>query len=124
MPGSNSVRRALVVEDDGPIRRLLRAVFGHFGFEVQDADSAKAAISILGTTRFDLIVIEAGLKGMSGTDLLRHLRNHDNPITVLMLTNDDGSEILRWRQEGERLEYVWKPFTLDSMRAAVGRLTS
>ena len=82
--------RILVVDDDVGIRELLSTCLRRAGFEVLSAASGEFALEVLAADRVDLVVLDAGLPGISGTDVVRVLRQ--TPLTaslpVILLTGN------------------------------------
>jgi len=114
--------RILVVEDDIPLTRQIAAALtetGHDPIVVHDGESA------LDRTReslFDLVIIDIGLPGIDGFELLRRLRSHNDASRVLMLTA--RSEV-KDRVIGLQLgadDYLPKPFAMQELVARVRAL--
>jgi CheY-like chemotaxis protein/CHASE3 domain sensor protein len=66
-------RRLLVVDDDAASRTAVRSMLRGEGVEIDEADSAEAALRMTGEAKYDCIVLDLGLPGMSGMELLEHL---------------------------------------------------
>ena len=62
--------KVLVVDDEPPIRKLLRMGLGTQGYQTIDAANAKAALELMAETP-DLVILDLGLPDMQGLDLLR-----------------------------------------------------
>ncbi|RLT39116.1 MAG: DNA-binding response regulator [Chloroflexi bacterium] len=108
----------LVVDADPLVRELIGAVLRVDGAEVSEAVSAEAALEMLGDTQFDLMILDVGLPGLSGFEVLRVLRERSD-IPVMMLT---GSATLAERVAGFDLgadDYVLKPIEVQE----IGRRT-
>ncbi len=106
---TNSVR-ILVVDDEGPIRRLLRKFLEEAGFATRLAESVAAARLELDTAQFDLVLCDLDMPGESGLELLRYLKTSCPDTGRVMVTGTSDPEIA-----GEILEigvygYILKPF--------------
>src|SRR3989441_11948832 len=82
--GPTEQAKILVVEDDPDIRKILELYLGEKGFRVKIADGAPRALELLGEEPIDLILSDVRMPGMSGLDLLRHVKEQD-PDTQLVL---------------------------------------
>lgn len=114
--------RILLVEDDellgsGVADALERAHYAHAW--VQDGREAWALAS---SEPFDLIILDLGLPGMDGMELLKRLRQSDNPVSVLILSARDAprDRILGLNQGAD--DYLIKPFELDELLARIRAL--
>lgn len=81
--------RLLLVEDDPLLGDGLRAALGDAGFAVTWVRDGKAALGVLGAGAFAVMVLDIGLPGMSGMEVLRELRANGNMLPVLILTARD-----------------------------------
>ena len=79
--------RILVVDDDAPIRLLMRTVLREYGFDSVDAAGGEQAIALARQTTPDLILLDRNMPGMSGDETLRALRAEprlaDVPVLIL-----------------------------------------
>src|SRR5512142_880543 len=82
--------KVLVVDDEPPIRKLLRMGLGTQGYQTVDASSAKAALELI-SDKPDLVILDLGLPDMQGLELLRQIRarREDLPIVVLSSRGDE-----------------------------------
>jgi two-component system KDP operon response regulator KdpE len=114
--------RVLVIDDEPPIRKLLRMGLGTQGHEVLEAPNGKAGLSSLAQNP-DLIILDLGLPDIGGLDLLRTIRarNERVPIVVLSSRGDEAGKVAALDLGAD--DYVTKPFGMDEllarMRAAV-----
>jgi DNA-binding NtrC family response regulator len=111
------VARILIVDDDRSIRRTLEKFLGGEGFDVTTAQDAPGAIaSAMGT---DLMLLDLGLPGGSGFDVLGALQNRsDAPTIVVVTARDDMQSTVKAIQLGA-YEYMVKPVDIDRLRDVV-----
>lgn len=111
--------RILVVDDEPPIRRLLRASLGSQGFEVIEASDGAEANARLAEALPDLIVLDLGLPDVSGQTLLRQWRERDVATPVLILSSrTDEAGIVEALEIGAD-DYVTKPFGTRELVARI-----
>src|ERR1019366_195717 len=86
--------RVLIVDDEPPIRKLLRMGLATQGYQILEAHNGKAALELTGE-KPDLIILDLGLPDMQGLDLLRTLRtrNEGVPIVVLSSRDDETTKV-------------------------------
>jgi two-component system, OmpR family, KDP operon response regulator KdpE len=108
--------KVLVVDDEPPIRKLLRAGLGTQGYQTIDAPSAKAALELM-AERPDLVILDLGLPDMQGLDLLRQIRarREDVPIVVLSSRGDEAAKVEALDIGAD--DYVTKPFGMEELLA-------
>jgi two-component system KDP operon response regulator KdpE len=108
--------KVLVVDDEPPIRRLLRMGLGTQGYQTIDAPSAKAALDLLAETP-DIVILDLGLPDMEGLELLRQIRmqREDLPIVVLSSRGDETAKVEALDLGAD--DYVTKPFGMDELLA-------
>jgi len=101
--------KILVVEDDPDIRKILELFLGEKGFRVKIADGAPRALELLGEEPIDVILSDVRMPGMSGLDLLRHVKEQDPDIQlVLMSAYSSVKDAVEAIQLGAA-DYVEKP---------------
>jgi DNA-binding response OmpR family regulator len=81
--------RVLIVEDNALMGAGLRSALGRSGFEIVWVRDGEAALKILATETFLALVLDVGLPGMSGLEVLQILRSDGNKLPVLVLTARD-----------------------------------
>ncbi|OBQ74086.1 response regulator transcription factor [Mesorhizobium sp. WSM3873] len=109
----------LVVDDEPPIRRLLRVGLGSQGYAVSEAPNAKAAIELMQAQRPDLILLDLGLPGMTGLELLGKWRDDGLDIPVVILSSrTDEAGIVQALEIGAD-DYVTKPFGMNELVARI-----
>ena len=108
--------KILVVDDEPPIRKLLRTGLGAQGYEVLDAPSGKAALELL-AKKPDLVILDLGLPDIDGLELLRRIRELQGslPIVVLSSRGDEAGKVAALDLGAD--DYVTKPFGMDELLA-------
>jgi two-component system KDP operon response regulator KdpE len=110
--------RVLVVDDEPPIRKLLRMGLGTQGYEILEAPNGKTALE-LAARKPDLIILDLGLPDMQGLELLRQLRGQNErvPIVVLSSRGDEAAKVQALDLGAD--DYVTKPFGMDELLARI-----
>jgi two-component system, OmpR family, KDP operon response regulator KdpE len=109
--------RVLVIDDEPPIRKLLRVGLSAHGYQTIEASSGKMALELLGREPPDLIVLDLGLPDMQGHELLRTMRARNDrvPIVVLSSRDDEAGKVQALDSGAD--DYVTKPFGMDELLA-------
>lgn len=118
--------RVLVVDDEPPILRALAANLRARGFETDLAPTGEDALKTAARHRPDVVVLDLGLPGMSGIDVIEGLRGWTTvPIIVLSARNTEREKVAALDAGAD--DYVTKPFGMDELfarlRAALRRGT-
>jgi two-component system KDP operon response regulator KdpE len=108
--------KVLVVDDEPPIRKLLRMGLGTQGYQTIDAPNAKAALDLMAEMP-DLVILDLGLPDMQGLDLLRAIRarREELPIVVLSSREDEAVKVKALDLGAD--DYVTKPFGMEELLA-------
>jgi two-component system KDP operon response regulator KdpE len=108
--------RVLVIDDEPPIRKLLRMGLTAQGYQILEAPNAKSALNLL-AERPDLVILDLGLPDMLGHDLLRAIRTRDDrvPIVVLSSRGDEAGKVQALDLGAD--DYITKPFGMDELLA-------
>ncbi|HEY8276221.1 MAG TPA: response regulator transcription factor [Methyloceanibacter sp.] len=108
--------KVLVVDDEPPIRKLLRTGLGMEGYETIDAPNAKAALELLADDP-DLVILDLGLPDMQGLELLRQIRDLKQNVPIVVLSSR-GDEVVKVQAlDLGADDYVTKPFGMDELLA-------
>jgi two-component system KDP operon response regulator KdpE len=110
--------KVLVVDDEPPIRKLLRMGLETQGYQTMDAANAKAALELM-SGKPDLVILDLGLPDMQGLELLRQIRaaREDLPIVVLSSRGDEVAKVAALDQGAD--DYVTKPFGMEELLARI-----
>jgi two-component system KDP operon response regulator KdpE len=113
-----SAGRILVVDDDPQIRRVLKVTLTGQGFEVDDARTGEDALDRLREPRFDLVLLDINLPGMSGLDVCRAIRSGSEIAIVMLTVRDDEADTVEALDAGAD-DYVTKPFKPSELTARI-----
>jgi DNA-binding response OmpR family regulator len=102
--------RVLVVDDDGALRHAITSLLDQAGYQAEQASDGAEALRKLQQQSVDLLLLDIGLPGISGLDVLAELRTHAAPPRVVMMTADDTPEPLLRSFRGQAYRFVRKPF--------------
>jgi two-component system KDP operon response regulator KdpE len=110
--------KVLVVDDEPPIRKLLRLGLGTQGYEILDAPSGKAALELI-AQKPDLVILDLGLPDIEGLELLRQIRQRSEgvPIVVLSSRGEEAAKVQALDLGAD--DYVTKPFGMDELLARI-----
>lgn len=119
MTGTGDRTPLLVVDDEPPIRRLLRTSLKAEGFEVLEAESAKAALAAIEAQKPEIVILDLGLPDLDGLDVIRHIREGGSklPIVVLSSRGDERGKVEALELGAD--DYVTKPFGIAELVARI-----
>jgi two-component system response regulator PhoP len=114
--------RILVVEDEPELRRQVSERLEREGYQVQGTGEGNEGLYLAGEYAFDAAIIDIGLPGISGIEVIRRLRKKGRLLPVLVLTARG-----RWQDKVEGLEagaddYLTKPFQMEELLARLKAL--
>jgi len=112
------VTRVLVVDDEPPIVRAVAANLRVRGYEVLTAASGEAALAAAETHQPDCVVLDLGLPGIDGLEVLRRLRTWtDVPVVVLTAVDGERDKVTALDLGAD--DYVTKPFGVAELMARI-----
>ena len=108
--------KVLVIDDEPPIRKLLKMGLSTQGYQVLEAPNGKVALEAL-VQKPDLVILDLGLPDIQGHDLLRTIRarNESVPIMVLSSRGDEAGKVQALDLGAD--DYVTKPFGMEELLA-------
>jgi len=108
--------RILVVDDDAHIVRTLEIMLQGDGHEVLSAKSAEEALERIERQSVDIALVDLQLPGMSGTALLRRLRDAHRDVQAVIITAHGSIETAVEAMKEGAFDYLTKPFSPDQVR--------
>jgi two-component system response regulator MprA len=118
----NDRPRILLVDDEPAVLQALSRAFALERYQVDTADDGTAALEALAAGRFDTIVLDVTMPGVSGIDVCRRLRASGDRSPVLMLTARDAIDDRVAGLDAGADDYLVKPFALRELMARVRAL--
>ncbi|KAA0679922.1 response regulator transcription factor [Azospirillum brasilense] len=111
--------RVLVVDDEPPIRRFLRTTLSAQGYDIAEAADGAGALEAVRRRPPDLLVLDLGLPGIGGLEVIRRLRADGvaAPIIVLSSRADEAGKVEALDLGAD--DYVTKPFGMDELLARI-----
>lgn len=108
--------KVLVIDDEPPIRKLLRMGLSTQGYEILEAPSGKVALELLAQNPA-LVILDLGLPDIQGHELLRTIRSRNEavPIVVLSSREDEAGKVQALDLGAD--DYITKPFGMDELLA-------
>lgn len=108
--------KVLVIDDEPPIRKLLRMGLTTQGYQIVEAPNGKTALELL-EQKPDLVILDLGLPDIQGHELLRMIRarNEAVPIVVLSSRGDEAGKVQALDYGAD--DYVTKPFGMEELLA-------
>jgi two-component system KDP operon response regulator KdpE len=109
--------RILVIDDEPPIRKLLRVGLSAHGYQIVEASNGKMALDRLSEQAPDLVILDLGLPDMEGHELLRTMRTRNDSVPIVVLSSRDDETGKVQALDSGADDYVTKPFGMDELLA-------
>jgi two-component system KDP operon response regulator KdpE len=111
--------RVLVIDDEPAIRRFLRTSLTAQGYSLLEAEDGEKGLAMLQRNAVDVLVLDLGLPGIGGLDVLRKLRASGSvlPVIVLSSRDDETGKVMALDMGAD--DYVAKPFGMEELLARI-----
>jgi len=119
---SQAKTRILIVDDAGPVVVLCVNVLQALGYAVKGANRGETAVELLRKERFDLMVLDYKMPGMTGFDVFQQAKALYPDLAVVLVTGHGTPEVVT---EANRMGFdsiLLKPFTSDELRGTVEKV--
>jgi two-component system, OmpR family, KDP operon response regulator KdpE len=111
--------KVLIVDDDSAIRRVLTTTLRAVGFEVVESSRGDEAISLIGITSFDAVLLDMNMPSMGGIAVCRAIRKVTADVPILMLTVRNAEDDKVHALDAGADDYVTKPFAIRELIARI-----
>ena len=116
--------RILLVDDDADLRSVFREKLEYSGHEVEEADSAEAALAAVSSFDPALVVTDVRMDGMTGLELLSRIRESMEHVDVIVMTGHDAMTSAVEAMKSGAFDYLVKPVGLKEFVTVVERCLS
>jgi two-component system KDP operon response regulator KdpE len=110
--------KILVVDDEPQLRRVMRSALTRQNYFVADARTGEEAVDLLRRDRFDLIILDRNMPGMSGLDVCRLIRSGSDVGIIILTVRKAESDKIEALDAGAD-DYVTKPFSMPELLARI-----
>ncbi|MCH9727358.1 MAG: response regulator [Planctomycetes bacterium] len=116
--------KVLLVDDSGTMRTIQKRCLSKLGIEdVTEAEDGVQALEIYNSGTFDIVLSDWNMPNMDGLQLLKEIRLLNKEIPIIMITTEaERARVVTAIQAGVS-DYLVKPFTPDSLKSKLERLT-
>jgi len=123
-PGAPQRRKILVIEDQAPVRALVRRILERGGFEVLEANAAPDADRLFAEHHADIVLLlaDVGIPGEKGPALYRRLSLKKPELKVIYMSGDIQDSVLAGEAPSPQEQFVGKPFTARGLLEAVKKI--
>jgi two-component system, OmpR family, KDP operon response regulator KdpE len=110
--------KVLVIEDEAPLRKLLRTGLSRQGFEILEASDGQRALAQLFNNP-DVIALDLGLPDIDGLELLRRIRERCDALPIVVLSSHSDEAIKVQALDLGADDYITKPFGMNELIARI-----
>ena len=117
------MKNVLIIDDEPPIRRLLRLTLEPAGYKVYEAETGQLGLQEAAAKRPDVIVLDMGLPDMDGLLALKRLREWSlTPVLVLTVRSQESDKVAALDAGAD--DYLTKPFVTAELLARLRAITA
>jgi CheY-like chemotaxis protein len=117
--------RILLIDDDEPVRIMLRQMLEHFGHTVVEARNGKEGLALFQPATVDLVITDIVMPEKDGLEVVRALRRQHPPVKVIAISGAAGKRAADYLQMATFMgaaTVLAKPLSVDVVMAAVNAL--
>lgn len=111
--------RILLVDDEPGSRESLSLLLGHEGYLLDTASDGEKAIRLFSKNKYDVIITDLFLPGASGIDILKHVKEHPLPCSVILITGNATAETAVEAMKEGAFDYIIKPVNFEKLKVLV-----
>ncbi|MGS0756555.1 response regulator [Roseateles sp. GG27B] len=109
--------RVLLIEDDAMIGEAIHGALKDAAYAADWVKNGQIALTTLGCQHYDLVLLDLGLPGKDGVEVLSSIRARGNPVSLLIITARDGLDDRLRGLDGGADDYLLKPFEMAELLA-------
>ncbi len=114
--------KILIVDDELVMRESLADWLALDGYDTEKAASGEAALDLLKETRFDILLVDIKMEGMSGLDLLKRVKENDPDVAVVMITAYGSITTAIEAMKNGAYDYLLKPFDPEELGVLIDKI--
>ena len=114
--------KILIVDDEPIIRESLSGWLERVNCHVRTAPGGKACLEMLKKHRFDILLVNITMDGITGMEVLKHVKTFYPDIDVIMITAFGSVSSAVAAMKAGAYDYLLKPFALDTLGVLIERL--
>ncbi|MBY0232669.1 MAG: sigma-54 dependent transcriptional regulator, partial [Gemmataceae bacterium] len=113
--------RVIFVDDEAPLREFMKSELPRLGHEVEVCEDGQAALKMLGKATFDAAILDLRMPGLSGLDVLEHLKKVSPDTEAVVMTGHASIETATMAMRLGAADYITKPCKLADIEAVLTR---
>ena len=114
--------KILIVDDELIMRESLAGWLERDGHDVEKTGSGEACLELLKHTRFDILLLDIKMDGMSGLDVLKHVKENDPDVSVVMITAYGSISTAIEAMKNGAFDYLLKPFDPEELGILIEKI--
>lgn len=117
----DNTTKILLVDDDPGSREGLSLILRREGYVVEAAQSGESALKLLAGTSFQVVITDLFLPGVSGIDILKHVKEMALPSDVILITGNASAETAVEAMKEGAFDYITKPVNVDKLLILINK---
>lgn len=111
----------LLIDDEADSCKALSVLLTQAGYRVESCQSGEHALTLMKNRSFDLIISDLLLPGVSGIDILKHVKEDSPETCVILITGNASAETAVEAMKEGALDYITKPFNFERLKLQVAK---
>lgn len=124
LSAGNMSKRVLLVDNQAHVLRVMKSTLNRSGYDVETAMSADMALSLVGESHFDVLIIDNGLEKLDGQQLIYTIedRFRDCAPAMFLVTDQNVDMLQKWCSQFDRTECLEKPISISYLEGRLNEL--
>lgn len=111
--------RALIVDDESSIRKVLKILLSEYNFDVHESKNIEESNKLLNNNFYEIAIVDIRLPDGSGIDILKSIKEQNLETIVLIITAFSSTETAITAMKLGAYDYITKPFNLEEVRVVI-----
>jgi DNA-binding NtrC family response regulator len=117
----HSAGSILFIDDEPGSRESLTLLFAREGYQIEAVGAGEEALGLLTRKSYDVIITDLFLPGVSGIDILKHVKEHSLPCNVILITGNASAETAVKAMKEGAFDYITKPVNFEKLKVLVAK---